>query len=62
MDFRAAAKARLPSPLFHYIDGGADDEWSLRNNTAAFERYELQPSQLRDVSRIDMTTRVLGSR
>ncbi|MCG8506090.1 MAG: alpha-hydroxy-acid oxidizing protein [Sphingomonadales bacterium] len=60
MDFRAAAQARLPSPLFHYIDGGADDEWSLRNNTAAFERYELQPSQLRDVSRIDMTTRVLG--
>ena len=46
--------------MFHYIDGGADDEWSLRNNTAAFERYELLPSQLRDVSRIDLSTRIMG--
>lgn len=60
MDFRTAAKARLPAPMFHYIDGGADDEWSLRNNSAAFDKYELQPSQLRNVSHIDLTTRVLG--
>ena len=59
-DFRALAKARLPAPLFHYIDGGADDEWSLRNNTAAFERYELAPYQLNDVSEIDLKTSVLG--
>jgi L-lactate dehydrogenase (cytochrome) len=60
MDFRAGAKRRLPAPLFHYIDGGADDEWSLRNNTSAFDRYELQPRYLRDISQVDLTTKVLG--
>ena len=48
MDFRRLARRRLPAPMFHYIDGGADDEWSLRNNTEAFNRYELLPSQLRE--------------
>ncbi len=61
MDFRPLARRRLPAPLFHYIDGGADDEWTLNNNTTAFERYELLPNQLRDVSRIDLGTRVLGT-
>lgn len=60
MDFRALAKARLPKPLFHYMDGGADDEWSLRNNTAAFDRYELMPGYLRDIATVDLRTRVLG--
>ncbi len=46
--------------MFHYIDGAADDEWSLARNTAAFDDYQLLPSQLRDVSRIDLTTRLLG--
>lgn len=61
MDFRPLAKRRLPAPLFHYIDGGADDEWTLGNNTRAFDRHELLPGQLRDVSRIDLRTRVLGA-
>ena len=60
MDFRAGAKRRLPAPLFHYIDGGADDEWSLVNNTKAFERYQLLPSYLSDISKVDLSTRVLG--
>lgn len=60
MDFRAGAKRRLPAPLFHYIDGGADDEWSLRNNTKAFERYQLLPSYLRDISKVNLSTKVLG--
>ncbi len=46
--------------MFHYIDGGADDEWSLARNTSAFDDYQLMPNQLRDVSRIDLTTRLLG--
>ena len=46
--------------MFHYIDGGADDEWTLGNNTAAFDRYELMPEYLRDISQIDLSTRVLG--
>ena len=60
-DFRALAKKRLPGPLFHYIDGGADDEWTLRNNTAAFAKYQLLPSQLNDVSKIDARTTLLGA-
>ncbi|KAA1194122.1 alpha-hydroxy-acid oxidizing protein [Pseudohalioglobus sediminis] len=59
-DLRRRARARLPAPMFHYIDGGADDEWSLRNNTSAFDDYLLQPTYLRDVSEIDLSTRVLG--
>lgn len=59
-DLRRMAQRRLPAPLFHYIDGGADDEWSLRNNTQAFDRWELRPSVLRDVAQIDLRTRVLG--
>lgn len=61
MDFRGQARRALPAPLFHYIDGGADDEWTLRNNTTAFDGYELWPTQLRDVTTIDTRTRVLGA-
>ena len=32
-DFRSLAKKKLPSPIFHYIDGGADDELTLKRNT-----------------------------
>ena len=60
-DYRKAAKRRLPKPIFDYLDGGADDEWSLRNNTSAFEKYELWPRQLNDVSNIDLKTRLLGT-
>ncbi|WP_430404675.1 alpha-hydroxy acid oxidase [Hyphomonas sp.] len=60
MDFRAGAKRRLPAPLFHYIDGAADDEWSLINNTKAFEHYQLLPNHLRDISKVDLSTKVLG--
>jgi len=59
-DLRKAAKKRLPSPIFNYMDGGADDEWTLRRNTTAFDDYELLPRYLRDVENIDLKTRVLG--
>jgi L-lactate dehydrogenase (cytochrome) len=59
-DFVEAARQRLPGPLFHYIDGGADDEITKRANTSAFERYNLVPSQLRDIRRVDMRRRVFG--
>src|SRR5438094_2851149 len=59
-DLRRMAQRRLPAPLFHYIDGGADDEWTLRRNTEAFADYELIPQCLADVSKIDLATRVLG--
>ncbi|PWE18504.1 alpha-hydroxy-acid oxidizing enzyme [Marinicauda salina] len=60
-DFRPLARKRLPAPMFHYIAGGADDEWSLANNTDAFARYELVPRHLNDISEIDLSTRVLGA-
>ena len=61
-DLRRMAQSRLPAPMFHYIDGGSDDEWTLRRNTAAFDDYELMPAYLRDISRIDTTTTVLGQK
>jgi L-lactate dehydrogenase (cytochrome) len=59
-DLRRLAYRKLPSPMFHYIDGGSDDEWTLRRNTEAFNDYELQPQYLKDISQIDLSTRVLG--
>jgi L-lactate dehydrogenase (cytochrome) len=61
-DFRKLAKKKLPSPIFHYIDGGADDEVTLKRNTAAFNDCDLVPSVLRDVSSIDMSTTVFGQK
>lgn len=59
-DLRKRAYAKLPSPMFHYIDGGADDEYSLQRNTEAFNEVELLPNYLRDVSSIDLSNQVLG--
>ncbi len=60
MDFRRIAKRRLPAPVFHYIDGGADDEWTMRRNTDAYDDYELLPSHLSDVSSIDTSASLFG--
>jgi L-lactate dehydrogenase (cytochrome) len=60
MDFRRIAKSRLPAPVFHYIDGGADDEWTLRRNTDAYDDYELLPTHLSDVSSIDIRSTLFG--
>ena len=57
---RERASKRLPSPMFHYIDGAAGDEWTMRQNTAAFDRYELVPRFLVDVGEIDSSTTVFG--
>ncbi|MGB1876943.1 MAG: alpha-hydroxy acid oxidase [Rhodospirillaceae bacterium] len=57
---RAKAKRRLPAPIFHYLDGGADDEVTLRRNTDAFEDIEFVPNLLRDMSSIDTKTKALG--
>ena len=59
-DLRTLAKRRLPRSMFHYIDGGADDEVTLRRNTDAFDDYELQPRFLRPVNEIDTSVTVLG--
>lgn len=59
-DLRRAAKKRLPSPIFNYMDGGADDEIALQRSISAFNDYELLPRYLRNVENIDLKTRVLG--
>jgi L-lactate dehydrogenase (cytochrome) len=61
-DFRRLAKRRLPSPIFNYIDGGADDEATYCRNTKAFESCDLVPSVLRGVESVDMSVTALGQR
>ena len=62
MDFRRLAEKRLPAPMFHYIDGAAEDEWTYRQNTSAFNHYELVPHFLVNVENIDTSTTVLGQK
>ncbi len=61
-DFRRLAKARLPGPVFHYIDGAADDEVTRRRNTAAYEACDLVPNVLAGVAEIDTSVTVMGKR
>jgi len=61
-DFRNLAKKKLPSPIFHYIDGGSDDEITLKRNTESFNKCDLVPNVLTDVSKIDLSTTVLGQK
>ena len=61
-DFRKLAKKKLPSPIFHYIDGGSDDEVTLKRNTESFNQCDLVPNVLADVSNVDLSTTVLGQK
>src|SRR5260370_41450797 len=62
LDFRELARRRVPGPIFDYIDGGADDEVTLRQNTASFERCDLVPNILRGVEPLDISVRVMGQK
>jgi len=59
-DLRLIARKRLPRGVFDYIDGGAEDELTLRRNAEAFRRLEFRPRVLRDVGAIDTSTTLLG--
>ena len=59
-DFRRLARQRLPAPIFHYIDGGADDEVTLARNSAAFDGVDLVPNVLAGIDAVDMSVNVLG--
>jgi L-lactate dehydrogenase (cytochrome) len=61
-DFRLLARRRLPRPIFDYIDGGADDEVTLRRNTASFERCDLVPNVLRGVETVDISVTTMGQK
>ncbi|HET6564699.1 MAG TPA: alpha-hydroxy acid oxidase [Xanthomonadales bacterium] len=59
-DFRRLARQRLPAPIFHYIDGAADDESTHRRNTDAFEAVDLVPRVLAGVAEVDLSVTVFG--
>ena len=61
-DFRALAKKKLPSPIFHYIDGGADDETTLKRNTESFNQCDLIPNVLTSVGKPDLSTTIFGKK
>jgi 4-hydroxymandelate oxidase len=60
-DYERAAEERLDPGTFGYIAGGANDEWTMRENLAAFNRWVLRPRTLVDVSEVRTGTRVLGT-
>ena len=59
-DLRLIARRRLPHGIFDYIDGGAEDEVTMRRNAAAFDHYSFVPRVLRDVSSVETSTTFLG--
>jgi len=59
-DLRTMAKARLPRMVFDYIDGGSEDEITLRRQVDRYADYELQWNSLVDISKIDTATTVFG--
>ncbi len=59
-DLRVMAKRRLPRAIFDFFDGGAEDETTLRDNCAAFQRVRLLPKVLVDVSSVDTKTEIFG--
>ena len=59
-DLRTRARTRLPRMVFDYMDGGADDECTLRANTQRFRDYELTWDALRDIAALSTATTVLG--
>jgi L-lactate dehydrogenase (cytochrome) len=60
-DFRRLAKRRLPAVVFAYIDGGAEDEITLRENSRAFSDISFRPRQCVAVPTCDLRTTVLGT-
>ena len=59
-DLRGLARRRVPRIVFNYIDGGAEDEWTLRENRRAFDTITFRPRNAVAVPACDLRTRVLG--
>jgi L-lactate dehydrogenase (cytochrome) len=62
LDYRRLSESKLPRFLFDYIDGGANDEQTLHDNVAEFRKIKLCQRVLRDVSHIDTTTTIAGTK
>jgi L-lactate dehydrogenase (cytochrome) len=61
-DYRELSRRRLPRQLFDYIDGGSYQEVTLRDNAGDLDRLRIRQRVLRDVSRLELSTSVLGER
>ncbi|MGD8170701.1 FMN-dependent L-lactate dehydrogenase LldD [Vibrio sp. TRT 21S02] len=59
-DYRAAAKAKLPPFLFHYIDGGSYNEHTLKRNTGDLADIALRQRVLNDMSELNLETELFG--
>jgi isopentenyl diphosphate isomerase/L-lactate dehydrogenase-like FMN-dependent dehydrogenase len=62
MDFAALAKAKLDPFAWDYLDGGSEDEVSLRDNRRGFDRIIIRPRALVDVHKIDLSLELLGQK
>ncbi len=61
-DFRLLAKSRLPAPIYHYIDGAADDEITIKQNTRSYENCDLVPNVLAGVQDVDISVELMGKK
>ena len=59
-DYRREAERRLPTQLFHYVDGGAYAEHTLGRNVEDFEKLQLKQRVMHDVSRVDPSDSIFG--
>src|SRR4051794_3582583 len=59
-DYERLAAERLDADAFGYFSGGANDEWTLRDNVDAFRRWQLRPRVMVDVAGPSTATTVLG--
>ena len=59
-DFEAPCRVNVPPAHFGYMASGIDDEVTLRANREGFLKFQLRPRRLVDVSKIDMSTDILG--
>jgi L-lactate dehydrogenase (cytochrome) len=59
-DLRRMAWRRLPRPIFDFLEGGADDEWTARRNLRAFDDVALTTRTLVDISTLDTRSRLFG--
>ena len=60
-DLRQVARRHVPRAVFDYTDGAAETETSLRRAREAYTRIEFVPRVLRDVSKVDPSTTILGN-
>ncbi|XP_073119952.1 glycolate oxidase 1-like [Henckelia pumila] len=60
MEYEALAEEKLPKMVYDYYASGAEDQWTLKENRNAFSKITFRPRILMDVSKIDVTTSILG--